>query len=143
MANNKLFDYPGIVQTIEADFNNETGNIAFRATFPNPKGLLRHGETGNIQVTVPINDALLIPQKATFEVLDKNYVFVVDKEHKVRSRLITIAEEMPHLYAISNGLAPDDKILLEGLRKVKENQKIEFEFVKPELVLTDLDLYAE
>ncbi len=143
MANNKLFDYPGIVQTIEADFNNETGNIAFRATFLNPKGLLRHGETGNIQVTVPINDALLIPQKATFEVLDKNYVFVVDKEHKVRSRLITIAEEMPHLYAISNGLAPDDKILLEGLRKVKENQKIEFEFVKPELVLTDLDLYAE
>ncbi len=143
MANNKLFDYPGIVQTIEADFNNETGNIAFRATFPNPKGLLRHGETGNIQVTVPINDALLIPQKATFEVLDKNYVFVVDKEHKVRSRLITIAEEMPHLYAISNGLAPDDKILLEGLRKVKENQKIEFEFVKPERVLTDLDLYAE
>ena len=37
MANNKLFDYPGLVETIEADFNNETGNIAFRATFPNPK----------------------------------------------------------------------------------------------------------
>ncbi len=42
MANNQLFEYPGIVKTIEADFNNESGNIAFRATFPNPKGLLRH-----------------------------------------------------------------------------------------------------
>jgi membrane fusion protein (multidrug efflux system) len=38
----------GVVETIEADFNNETGNIAFRATFPNPEGLLRHGETGNV-----------------------------------------------------------------------------------------------
>ncbi|MBL7934232.1 MAG: efflux RND transporter periplasmic adaptor subunit, partial [Bacteroidia bacterium] len=46
MANNSLFEYPGVVTAIEADFNNETGNIAFRATFPNPKGLLRHGETG-------------------------------------------------------------------------------------------------
>ncbi|MEQ8881832.1 MAG: efflux RND transporter periplasmic adaptor subunit, partial [Cyclobacteriaceae bacterium] len=50
MANNKMFDYPGKVTAIEADFNNETGNIAFRATFPNPKGLLRHGETGSILV---------------------------------------------------------------------------------------------
>src|SRR6478609_10156843 len=50
MANNLQFDYTGVVQTIEADFNNETGNIAFRATFPNPKGLLRHGETGNVQM---------------------------------------------------------------------------------------------
>ncbi|MDB5241017.1 MAG: efflux transporter periplasmic adaptor subunit, partial [Spirosoma sp.] len=69
MANNELFPYPGVVQTIEADFNNETGNIAFRATFPNPKGLLRHGETGNVRMTVPLKNALIIPQKATFEVL--------------------------------------------------------------------------
>jgi membrane fusion protein (multidrug efflux system) len=86
MANHQLFEYPGIVQTIEADFNNETGNIAFRATFPNPKGLLRHGETGNIQVKQTVKDALLIPQKATFEVLEKKYVYVIDKDNAVRSR---------------------------------------------------------
>jgi membrane fusion protein (multidrug efflux system) len=77
MANHQMFEYPGIVETIEADFNNETGNIAFRATFPNPKGLLRHGETGNIQVKETIKDAILIPQKATFEVLEKKYVYVI------------------------------------------------------------------
>lgn len=71
MANQQVFKYPGVVQTIEADFNNETGNIAFRATFPNPNGLLRHGETGNIQMTLPLKNALIIPQKATFEVLEK------------------------------------------------------------------------
>ncbi len=44
MANNKKFQYPGVVETIEADFDNETGNIPFRAVFPNPKRLLRHGK---------------------------------------------------------------------------------------------------
>ncbi len=57
MANNELYEYPGVVETIEADFNNETGNIAFRATFPNPKTLLRHGETGSIQMVVPLKHA--------------------------------------------------------------------------------------
>jgi len=45
MADNSLYSYPGEVTAIEADFNNKTGNIAFRATFPNPEGLLRHGQT--------------------------------------------------------------------------------------------------
>jgi membrane fusion protein, multidrug efflux system len=143
MANNVLFDHQGVVETIEADFNNETGNIAFRATFPNPKGLLRHGETGNIRITEPFKDAMIIPQKATFEVLDKKYVYVIDKENKVRSREITIAAELPHIFIISKGLALDDKILLEGLRLVKENEKIEYKLEKPEYVISHLELYAE
>src|SRR6478609_514849 len=89
MANNKPFEYPGIVKTIEADFNNETGNIAFRATFPNPKGLLRHGETGNIVATTLLNNALIIPQKCTFEILEKKYVFTVDKDKVVHQKEIS------------------------------------------------------
>ena len=143
MANNKYFEYPGIVETIEADFNNETGNISFRATFPNPKGLLRHGETGNIHVTLPYKNATLIPQKATFEVLDKKYVYVIDKDNKVRSREIVIAAELPHLFIIKKGLNEKDKILLEGLRLVKENEKINYKLQKPEVVLSNLELYAE
>lgn len=143
MANEKLFDHTGAVKTIEADFNNETGNIAFRATFPNPKGLLRHGETGNILITVPLKNALLIPQKATFEVLDKKYVYVVDKENKIRSREIKLAAELPHIFAVASGLKPDDKILLEGLRQVRENEKIHTKFEKPDSVISHLSLYAE
>lgn len=143
MANNKMFDYPGIVETIEGEFNNETGNIAFRATFPNPKGLLRHGETGNIEMEVPLKNAILIPQKATFEVLDKKYVYVVDKDNVIKSREITIAAELPHIFVIKSGLALDDKILLEGIRLVKENQKIEYKLEKPEYVMSHLELYAE
>ncbi len=143
MANNKHFPYPGVVETIVADFNNETGNIAFRATFPNPDGFLRHGETGNIEMSIPLKDALLIPQKATFEVLDKKYVYVVDDENKIRSREVTIAAELPHIYAISGGLETTDKILLEGLRLVRENDEIHYDFVQPHTALSQLDLYAE
>jgi membrane fusion protein (multidrug efflux system) len=143
MANNRMFNQKGIVETIEADFNNETGNIAFRATFPNPNGLLRHGETGNIQVEVELKGALLIPQKSTFEILDKRYVYVIDEENRIRSRAITIAAEMPHIYAIQGGLEENDKILLEGLRLVKEDQEIGYEFKNPAEVLSHLTLYAE
>lgn len=143
MANNQRFEHSGVVKTIEADFNNETGNIAFRATFPNPKGLLRHGETGNIEMPVPVKNAIIIPQKATYEILEKRYVFVVDKDNTVHSREINIAGEMPDLYIIKDGLSADEKILLEGIRKVKENDKITFTYQKPEDVLPKLSVYVE
>lgn len=143
MANNKMFDHTGIVETIEADFNNETGNIAFRATFPNPKSLLRHGETGNIVMTQPYKGAMIIPQKATFEVLEKKYVYVIDKDSKIQSREIKIAAELPHIFIIKEGLTTGDKILLEGLRLVKEKEKIEYKLEDPKHVLSHLELYAE
>lgn len=143
MANNQLFDYSGVVKTIEADFNNETGNIAFRATFPNPKALLRHGETGNIEMTIPLKNAILIPQKATYEVLEKKFVFVIDKNNVVHSREVEIASEIPDLYVLKSGLAANEKILLEGIRKVKDNDKIDYEFEAPKEVFPKLKVYVE
>ncbi|ALW86452.1 hemolysin D [Hymenobacter sedentarius] len=143
MANNEVFNQPGVVQTIEADFNNETGNIAFRATFPNPDGLLRNGETGSVLMTVPMKNALLIPQKATFEILEKKYVYVVDNKNVVHQREIGIASEMPDLYVIKSGLAATEKILLEGLRKVKDGDKVSFDFKAPQSVLSHLKVYSE
>lgn len=143
MANNQLFKHSGVVKTIEADFNNETGTIAFRATFPNPEGLLRHGETGNIQMTVPLKHALIIPQKSTFEILEKKYVFVVDKDNIVRQREVVIASEMPDIYIIKQGLAESDRILVEGIRKVKEGDKIKYEYEEPQSVLSHLSVYVE
>jgi membrane fusion protein (multidrug efflux system) len=143
MANHKIFKHIGIVKTIEADFHNETGTIAFRATFPNPNGLLRHGETGNVRVTVPVKNKLIIPQKATFEVLDKKYVYVLDKDNKVKSRNVTIASELPDLYILESGLNANDKILLEGLRIVKEDEKISYDFQDPKVVLSTLKIHAE
>ena len=144
MANNKPFEKQGIIETIEADFNNENGNIAFRATFQNPKGLLRHGETGNILMPVPLNNVLLIPQKATFEILDKKYVYVVGEENILETRQITVGQEIPHLFVVIDGLSKNDRILVEGLRKVKNRQKINADFVPLEQMLAGFSkLHAE
>ncbi|MCH7411204.1 efflux RND transporter periplasmic adaptor subunit [Belliella sp. DSM 111904] len=144
LANQKLFDQKGIVETIEAVFNNENGNIAFRATFPNPKGLLRHGETGNIMLPTPLHQALIIPQKATFEILDKKYVYVLGKDNILESREIKVAQELPHLFVISEGLHDGEKILVEGLRKVRNKQKINAEFLNVSEIISGLDkLHAE
>lgn len=143
MANNQQFGAVGKVETIEADFNNETGNIAFRATFPNPKGLLRHGETGNIQMSIPLKNAIIVPQKATFEILEKRYIFVIDKNNVVHSREIKVGTELPDLYVIESGLKGDEKILLEGIRKVKDGDKIKFTYERPEQVLPKLSVYVE
>lgn len=144
LANNTLFDQNGKVETIEADFNNETGNIAFRAGFNNPMGILRHGQTGNILMPVVLKNALIIPQKATFQILNKNYVFVVDKNNVVKSRLINVQAELPHMYVVSEGLSTGDKILIDGLRKVKNDEKIKYEYVKPSEVFSELEnVHAE
>ena len=143
MANGQVFEQPGSIETIEADFDNKTGNIEFRAGFNNPQRVLRHGETGSILMDVPYPNAMLIPQKATFEILDKIYVYVVSKDNKLEQRLVQVAAELPHLYIIKSGLKDDDRVLLEGLRRVHGGDKIDVDYKAPEKVLPELELYSE
>tara|TARA_R110002049_G_scaffold104358_1_gene250820 strand:+ start:118 stop:1200 length:1083 start_codon:yes stop_codon:yes gene_type:complete len=143
MANNKRFNQAGIVETIEGEFSHETGNIAFRATFDNPDRILRHGETGSILMEVPFTNALIIPQKATFEVLDKKFVFLVDDNDIIRQKEITLAGELPDLFIVDKGLTAKDRIILDGIRMVKDGDHIETQFIEPKSVITHLALYAE
>lgn len=143
LANSHTLPYKGDVEIIEGEFDNETGNIAFRARFPNPDKLLKNGETGKVLMRMPLHNALIIPQKATYEIQDKLYVFVIDKNNVVRSKNIAITARMPDLYVVENGLSEDDRILLEGVQKVKDDDKISFEYEKPEKVIAQLRLKAE
>ena len=94
-------------------------------------------------MTEPIKNALIIPQKATFEILDKKYVFVIGEDNIVRARPITISAELTHIYIVKDGLQESDKILLEGLRMVKENEAISYDYISPGEAMSDLELYAE
>jgi membrane fusion protein (multidrug efflux system) len=143
MANGEIYDHSGVIETIVADFDNKTGNIEFRATFPNPDNILRHGQTGNVLMSTPYLNAIVIPQKATYEILDKTYVYVVNGNGELEQRLITVAAELPHVYIVKDGLDEHDKVLLEGLRKVHKGQKIEPKFRAPQQVIAGLNLYAE
>jgi membrane fusion protein (multidrug efflux system) len=150
---NKHPQHPTLV-TVTGQFDNRTGTIPFRADFPNPERLLRHGQTGTIWIHRGLHDALVIPQRAVFDVLDKRYVWVLDKEDKARQRLIKVQYTKDDIFVVDSklevkegkilsGLAATDKIVLEGVREVEEGRKVEYEFRKPEDALKNQKYHAE
>jgi membrane fusion protein (multidrug efflux system) len=131
LANGDTFPQSGRIGAIEADFNKENGNVAFRADFPNPDGVLRHGQSGTILIHRRLHDATAIPMRATFEILDKRYVYVVDKDDVVHLRMILVQNEADDdIFVIQKGVSVGDKIVLEGIRQVRDGEKVEYE-VRP------------
>lgn len=124
LANGQPHKYKGTIETIESEFDKNTGTISFRAKFPNPNYLLKHGETGRVQLKLSLNNAILIPQKSTYELQDKIYVYILDNNNIVKSRLVTIKQKLPNVYVIESGLTPTDKIIYEGVQSAKEDKKI-------------------
>ncbi len=143
LANGQPFSEKGVIQNIEGEFNSETGSIALRAKFPNPNQLLRNGQTGKIQMEIPLKSATIVPQKSTFEIQDQKYVFVIGKDGKVTSRVIKVAYVLPDIYILESGLLPNEKFLVEGFQKVKEDDKVKTRFESPEQVLKSLKLKAD
>jgi membrane fusion protein (multidrug efflux system) len=143
LANGAIFNQIGKIGAIEADFNNENGNIPFRADFPNPDRLLRHGQTGTILISRVQKNAIVIPQRSTFEVLQKRYVYVIDKDNVARQREIKVQNELDDLFVLEDGVGVDDKIVLEGIRQVRDGDKVDYENRDPEQVVSNLKYHAE
>ncbi len=125
LSNGQKFEHTGTLGAIDAGFNHETGNIGFRADFPNPDGRLRHGQAGQVQMHMLLRDAMVIPQRAMFEILHKKYVFVVDNAHVAHRREIVVSHELDDIFVVASGLAVEDKIVVEGGRKVTAGDRVE------------------
>jgi membrane fusion protein (multidrug efflux system) len=132
LANQTKFPQRGKLGAIEAEFNKETGNIAFRADFPNPIGLLRHGQTGTVLINRMLKDAVVIPRRATYQILDQWYVYVVDKDDVVHRREIVIQNEMDDTVVVKKGVGVDDRIVLEEIRQVRDGEKVQYESRLPQ-----------
>jgi membrane fusion protein (multidrug efflux system) len=124
LADGSNYPQDGRVETIEGEFESSTGAIAFRAIFPNPDRLLKHGATGKIIITTKEQDALLVPQKAVFEIQDKNYVFTVDENNVVHVKSFSSKSRVSQFYVVSNGLKAGDKVVYEGIQELKDGEKI-------------------
>jgi membrane fusion protein (multidrug efflux system) len=143
LANNEVYPEAGTIETIQSDFNSTSGNVAFRASFSNPNGLLRYGQTGKILWPKKIKQAVIVPQKSTFEVLDKRFIFVVDKSGVIHEREIKVAREEPNIYVVASGITADEMFLLERQSKLDKGDKIRYELIDPPRAIADLKLYAE
>lgn len=143
LADGSKFPQVGKIGAIEADFNNQTGNIPFRADFPNPDRLLRHGQTGTILIHRDQPNSIVIPQRATFEILNKRYVYVVDKDDVAHQREITVENELEDIFVVKKGVGVDEKIVLEGVRQIRDGDKVEYEDRHSDQVVANLKYHAE
>ena len=128
LANGEIHPHKGRIETWESVISKSTGNIAFRARFPNPEHLLKHGSSGKVMVQSQLKNALVIPQKCTFEVQHKTCVFMLNADNSIQLRSIGTKLRLPNHYVIDSGLLPTDRIIYEGIQVVKEGEVIAPDF---------------
>ena len=124
LADGTLYPFDGSVETMGGEFQASTGSISFRARFPNPNSILKHGATGKIRLSNTVTDAIMIPQKAAFEIQDKNFVFVVDSTNQVRMRNFVPKTRFSHYYIVESGLKSGEKIVFEGIQDIRDGMRI-------------------
>ena len=116
LANGELYPYKGKIISVSGVLNQATGSANAKALFPNPDGTLRSGNTGKVLLPAIHQGVMLVPQKATFEVQDMKFVFVVGDSAKLVSRNITVAPENDGKnYIVTSGLKPGETIVTEGV----------------------------
>jgi membrane fusion protein, multidrug efflux system len=138
LSDNSVFPANGKVEAVSGQFNNSTGSISFRASFPNDQALLRSGSTGIIRVPNELDTILLIPQQATFELQDRILVFVVDDSNKVASVPIQVTGKSGNYYLVSGGVKEGQRIVYSGLDRLQDGVVIQ-----PQTITTDSLLKAD
>lgn len=125
LADGTQYTETGKVSSFSGVIDPSTGSVQMRATFNNPDHLLRSGATGVLSFPVHEESAIVIPQKATYEIQDKKFVYVVGKDNKVKNTEITVLDQNDGSnYVVTSGIKVGDKIVVEGVNKLKDGQEI-------------------
>lgn len=138
LANGNTYAKPGKVDASSGSINTATGSIRLRATFPNPNQVIKSGSSGVVIIPLKLDSAIVIPQKATYEIQGKKFVYKVEEDNIVHSQSIEVMDNNDgQFYVVKEGLNPGDKVILEGLGSLRDGVEI-----LPEPVNTD-SLYRE
>ncbi len=124
LANGETYASLGVIDAVENEFDRETGSIAFRARFPNADGLLKHGSAGTVIVRTELKNRMVIPQASTFEIQDQLYVYTVGDDSAAHARKIVPKVRLKDTFVIESGLDPNDRIITEGIQKLRDGTKV-------------------
>ncbi|MCW8311548.1 MULTISPECIES: efflux RND transporter periplasmic adaptor subunit [Sphingobacterium] len=124
LSDQTVYDQKGKIDMVDGQFDKNTGAITLRATFSNPEGVLRNGNTGRVRLQKKYDQALLVPQLATLEMQDKIFVYTVGKENKVVQQPITVIGKSGANYLVSKGISAGDRIVYKGIDLLQDGQKI-------------------
>jgi membrane fusion protein (multidrug efflux system) len=125
LADGSVYPYKGTFGFADRQIDVKTGTITVAAIFPNPGNFLRPGQYGKIRVAYSVRkDALLVPQRAVAEVQGKYMVAVVGADNKVDIRPVKTAERVDSLWVILEGLKPGERVVVEGIQKVRPGMTV-------------------
>lgn len=124
LADGTIYPHKGVIDASESEINEGTGSIAFRADFPNPNKVLRHGASATVIISKPPAKLLMVPQKAVLEIQDKNYVYIVGNDNVARMKNFEPAQRVNGYYIIREGLSSGDRIIYEGIQSIRNGEKI-------------------
>lgn len=127
LANGEMYPLAGRVATVSGVIDNTTGAASVRALFDNTNGMLRSGSTGQVIIPVQTPNAIVIPQKATYELQDRRFVYLVNDSNMTVSAPIEVLDiNDGQNYVVTSGLKPGDRIVVEGVgNTVRDNMKID------------------
>lgn len=125
LSDGSTYSQSGTISTVSGVIDSSTGSVQMRATFDNAQHVLRSGGTGSILVPTHSNDAIMVPQSATFDVQDKKFVYVVNNDKSVATREITVLPQNDgQTYVVASGLRSGERIVVDGVNQLKNGQKI-------------------
>ena len=134
LKDKSVYEFHGKIEAVSGLVDTQTGSVSLRATFPNPKHTLISGNSGQIRFPHLYEDIILIPQKASFELQGKNFVYLVGEENKVKSVEISVMSgNLKDNYVVTSGLKPGDRIVVEGVGSLRNDAVI-----KPVLATTNV-----
>ena len=124
LADGRAFAAEGVIDAVASEFDRETGSLAYRARFANPGAMLKHGSSGKVIVRRAIPNALLVPQRATFDIQGDLYAYVVDDKSVARARKLVVKARHGDAFVVERGLAAGERFVLDGVQKVKDGMTI-------------------
>jgi membrane fusion protein (multidrug efflux system) len=124
LSDNTVYPLKGKVEIVAGQFTTGSGAIPFRASFPNPNGVLRSGNTGRVRISITLPAGPVIPQEATYELQDKTFVFVLGDSNKVVNTSVLLGGKEGNYYLVEKGIKAGDKIVFSGVDKLSDGAKI-------------------
>jgi RND family efflux transporter MFP subunit len=133
LADGTLYPRQGKFSAVDRQVDNQTGTIRLAALFPNPDNILRPGQFVRVRVTVrTLHGALLVPQRAVNEMQTSFELAVVGADNKAEIRTVKVGERVGSLWVVEDGLKPGERVVVEGLQKVRDNEPVKPTEWKPE-----------
>lgn len=124
-ADDQLYSEKGKIETISEVIDQSTGTVSVRATFNNPQRLLRSGGTGSVIIPSELKNILIVPQKATYELQDKRFVYVVGNDNKITNTEVQVFKlDDGRNFVVTAGLNPGDRIVAEGVGTLRNDMQI-------------------